>query len=279
MIRRILVLFLFIGLSGTGFSQSIEKKKIKLSVSHPGISRVRGYDVSHPDIPDAFKGFRIAFISDLHYKSKFKEKGLASLVKMLRALQPDLLLMGGDYQGQCEYMAELFDSIASVHPPCGIVGVMGNHDYGTCYDTLASLFKARGMHLLEHESLAVKRDTSAIFIAGVRNPFDLEKNGASPVQELDSAAYVILLTHTPDYVEDVDNSHADLALAGHTHGGQVTFFGWFAPEVNSHYGQRFRSGLGKSKQHVPVVTTNGIGTSRKKIRLFAPSEVVVLDFQ
>lgn len=48
----------------------------KAGSGYRGISRVRTYKFSHPDVPAAFDGFRIAFISDLHYKSLFKEKGL-----------------------------------------------------------------------------------------------------------------------------------------------------------------------------------------------------------
>ena len=54
--------------------------------------------------------------------------------------------------------------------------------------------------------------------------------------------FVILLTHTPDYAEDVPVTNSDLILAGHTHGGQVTLFGLYAPIVPSHYGQRFLPG-------------------------------------
>ncbi len=279
MSRTVLFFLFFLCVTGFVFSQSIERKKMKSPCSHPGISRIRAYDVEHPDIPAAFHGFRIAFISDLHYKSKFREKGLASLARLLRALQPDLLLMGGDYQEGCEYVAELFDSIATVHPPYGIAGVMGNNDYERCHDTIVEAMLLRGMHPLEHEVLSVERDSSHIYVAGVRNPFDLKRNGDSPVQQLDSAAYAILLVHTPDYAEDTDNSRADLALAGHTHGGQVTLLGTYAPKIPSHYGQRFRTGLKETSQHVPLLITNGLGTSRKKMRFCAPSEVVVLDFK
>ncbi len=278
MIHRILILIILVSTSSSfTWAQSIEKKKVKAGVKHPGISRVRAYDISHPDLPPDFKGFRIVFLSDLHYKSKFKEKQLTSLMRLVRNLQPDLLLMGGDYKGQCIHMKQLFDSIAALSPPYGIAGVWGNHDYGICEDTIQNLAKERGIHLLAHELLSIRKDSSEIFVAGVRNPFDLATNGTSPAQQLDSAAYVILLTHTPDYVEDVNNSRVDLALAGHTHGGQITFFGWFAPKVNSHYGQRFRTGLKRTSQNIPVIITNGLGTSRRNIRLFAPSEVVVLD--
>ena len=67
-----------------------------------------------------------------------------------------------------------------------------------------------------------------------------------------------------------------LCFAGHTHGGQVTLFGLYAPVVPSRYGQRFLKGIRTNSERQPVIITNGIGTSSKNLRLFAPSEVVVL---
>ena len=76
-------------------------------------------------------------------------------------------------------------------------------------------------------------------LAGVRNPFDLKQNGVSPTLSLQPEDFVLLLTHTPDYVEDVDVSNTDLALAGHTHGGQVSLFKRWTPARFSKYGNRF----------------------------------------
>lgn len=114
-----------------------------------------------------------------------------------------------------------------------------------------------------------------ILLAGVRNPFDLRKNGVSPSCGLSDEDFVILLTHTPDYAEDVPITHADLVLAGHTHGGQVKVFG-YAPVVPSRYGRRFLNGLCYNSDRIPVIVTNGIGTSRINVRLGAPSEVVLI---
>ena len=113
-------------------------------------------------------------------------------------------------------------------------------------------------------------------MAGERNPFDLGKNGTSPTLGLSPDDFVILLTHTPDYAEDVPVTNSDLILAGHTHGGQVTLFGLYAPIVPSHYGQRFLSGLKYNSKNIPMIVTNGIGTSQKAIRMFAPAEVVMI---
>ena len=86
---------------------------------------------------------------------------------------------------------------------------------------------------------------------------------------------MILLVHTPDYVEEVSVAHTDLALAGHTHGGQVRVLG-HAPIIPSRYGARFLTGLKYSTAKVPIIITNGIGTSNKNIRIGAPSEVVLI---
>ena len=83
----------------------------------------------------------------------------------------------------------------------------------------------QGIRLLEHKADTLKRNGERIVIAGVRNPFNLERNGQSPTLSLSPDDFVILLTHTPDYAEDVPITNADLVFAGHTHGGQVTLFG------------------------------------------------------
>lgn len=79
----------------------------KSGSGYKGISRVRTYEFTHPDVPTAFDGFRIAFISDLHYRSLFKEKGLANLVKLLNNQHADALLIGGDLHEGCEYVQPL----------------------------------------------------------------------------------------------------------------------------------------------------------------------------
>lgn len=247
-----------------------------LNVTHPGLGRVKKYDFAHKDVPASFNGFTIAFISDLHYKSKFTEKRLRGLVKTINKLHPDLLLMGGDYQEGCQFVNELCACLSEIKTPYGTLGVMGNNDYERCYDDIVNGMRTHGIRILEHELDTVRKENSRIIIAGVRNPFDLPANGVSPSTNLSPDDFVILLTHTPDYAEQVPIPNSDLVLAGHTHGGQVTLFGLYAPVVPSAYGQRFRSGLRHTTAGIPVIITNGIGTSRKSVRLFAPSEVILI---
>ena len=244
--------------------------------SFRGAERIKKYDFYHKDIPVAFDGFRIAFVSDFHYKSILQEAGLDKLVLQLQDIKADVFLMGGDYKEGCENIPELFAKLAAVKTRFGTIGVMGNNDYETCYDQIVKEMNRNGMRVLEHQCDTLAIGKEQIVVAGVRNPFNLKENGVSPTLSLKPEDFVILLTHTPDYVDDVDISNTDLALAGHTHGGQVTVFGLFAPVLPSHYGQHFRTGLKKNKAGIPVIITNGIGTSQKAIRMFAPSEVVLI---
>ncbi len=253
----------------------ITSSTVNVPATYSGIDRVVEYDFTHRDVPEAFEGFRIAFISDLHYKSLLKEKGLNNLVDLLIAQKPDVLLMGGDYQEGCEYVEPLFAALARVKTPMGTFGVMGNNDYERCHDEIIRTMKHYGMRPLEHEVDTLRKDGQQIILAGVRNPFDLKQNGVSPTLALSPNDFVILLVHTPDYVEDVSVANTDIALAGHTHGGQVRVFG-YAPIQNSHYGTRFLTGLAYNSTKMPLIVTNGIGTSQMPVRIGAPAEIIMI---
>lgn len=244
---------------------------------YKGIGRIKQYDFYHADLPAAFDGFRIAFATDFHYESKFDSKRLPSLVQALQSLQADVLLLGGDYRGRNGGdVNTLFTALSSVKTPYGTYAVMGNHERGVNDSLVRAAMQATGVKLLEHRVDTLLKNDERLLICGIRNPFDLVRNGISPTLQLQSHDFVIMLTHTPDYVEDVDVSNTDLALAGHTHGGQVSLFKRWTPAHFSKYGNRFLTGLKYNSQGIPVIISNGLGTSRKDVRLFTPSEIVLV---
>ncbi len=243
-----------------------------------GVGRLKTYDFYSPDIPKAFDGYRLAFATDFHYESRFTKKRLPGMVKALRKADADVLLLGGDYRGRNGgNMDELFHALREVEYPDGIFAIMGNHEFGENDRLVREAMKKYEVKLLEHRLDTIRKGNEQIILCGIRNPFDLKANGVSPTLKLKPEDFVIMLTHTPDYVEDVDVSNTDLALAGHTHGGQVSLFKHWTPAKHfSKYGNRFLTGMKHNKAGIPVLISNGLGTSRKDIRLFTPSEVVVV---
>lgn len=244
---------------------------------YPGVGRVKKYDFYSYDVPAAFDGFRIGFASDFHYESRFKRSHLDNAVRALKSMNPDVLLLGGDYRSpKGGDLDTLFSALGRVFTPYGTFGVMGNHDYAYCYSEVVEAMKKNNVRLMEHQSYKLVKDGQHIIISGVRNPFDLKKNGESPSQLFPADDFVVLLTHTPDYAEDTNVSNANLVLAGHTHGGQVSLFKKYTPVKHSIYGNRFLTGQKENSKGTPIIITNGLGTSRLDIRLFTPSEVVLV---
>ena len=113
------------------------------SLRYAGVNRVRNYNISSSDIPESFDEYRIAFASDFHLKSKFKERQLHGTVKALQAAAPDMLLLGGDYQEGCEYVEPLFSELSRIATPDGIYAVLGNNDYERCTDLSAPRCKSK----------------------------------------------------------------------------------------------------------------------------------------
>ena len=207
----------------------IKHAAIKLPNSYKEINRVVNYSFTHPDVPKAFDGCRIAFISDTHYKSLFDQKGLPSLIRLLRDQKPDLLLMGGDYQEGCQYIEELFDSIKAAKPPLGIYAVLGNNDYERCTDDIRRSMVAKEIHLLEQRCDTVYRNSACLILVGIENStatdsVTIKKIAKCPTVSLHDKDFVILLTHTPDYAEDHLTTNTDLVLAGHTHATVKTLY-------------------------------------------------------
>lgn len=244
---------------------------------YKGVGRIKTYHVESADLPFSFDGFRIAFATDFHYGSRFSHARLQSMADALRSLDADVLLLGGDYRGRNGGdVDELFSVLSTVETPCGTYAVMGNHERGENDSLVRKAMAATGVKLLEHVTDTLWRGDDFILITGIRNPFDLRRNGVSPTLSLKPEDFVVMLTHTPDYVEDVDISNTDLALAGHTHGGQISLFNRWTPAKFSKYGNRFLTGKKYNSSGVPVIISNGLGTSRRDVRLFTPSEVVLI---
>lgn len=274
---RLTTLIILLLTCSFSFGQNIDIKrsKEKLKCAHKGISRCVRYDITSNEISDSLEGLRIVFITDIHYASRFNDKSLVGLESTLTELNPDILLMGGDYQEGCEYVEPLFSTIMKSNPQKAF-GVLGNNDYERCTDIIRESMTRNNIELLENDYRVIEINGSKMAVAGAKNSFSQRETIPSPTADKDSSLFTILLTHTPDYIEDVDCTNTDLALAGHLHGGQVTLFRLYAPIIPSHYGQKYRTGLKYNPSGIPIIISNGIGTSRKNIRFGAPSEVQLI---
>lgn len=245
------------------------------TLSGSGVGRVKRYVVESEKLPPSFDGVTVAFLSDLHFPSKFTPKRLRKVVARLQKISPDILLFGGDYAPSAEHVKELFSSFSSVKTEHGAYAVPGNHDY-RLRDTLAVAMERAGVRLLCDEAVClVGGDGDSIAVVGVCNSFNPSDSIQERIAMLNDSLFTLVVSHTPDFAQDTSVA-CDLVLAGHTHGGQVSLLGLYTPVKNSKYGSRFLRGLNETTAGVPVITTTGVGTSRRKVRFCVPSEIVLL---
>ena len=245
------------------------------SLSSSGVGRVKRYTFADESVPEGLDGYRIAFISDLHYPSLFTPRRLGKLVRKLQQESPDMLLLGGDYVTDSDSIGVLFKSLSAVRTCLGTYAVLGNHDMRN-ESLIRQAMNENGIELLDGVALwRLYDDGSELNIAGVYDSFVNDTLFAEYMERIDDSGLVIFVSHNPDFVER-HSITADLAFVGHTHGGQVSLFGIYTPVKNTRYGKRFLRGKNRASNGTTIITTNGVGTSRCKLRFCVPSELVIV---
>lgn len=235
---------------------------------------VKQVHFSFAHLPDAFDGFTILHLTDLHID------GLDTLAERLAAtlqhLDVDLCVFTGDYQfgvsGSCDGvyapMARLLDSIQSRH---GVLGVLGNHDRAE----MVPHFEHMGMQMLLNHAVEIRheQESESLWIVGVDDPHHYgcdDLPGA--IQGIPEDAFSVLLVHTPELIQDAHAHGIDLYLCGHTHGGQIRFplLGPLVTMVNSP--RKYAHGVW-AYHSVQGYTNHGAGSSGVPVRFNCPPEI------
>jgi predicted MPP superfamily phosphohydrolase/succinate dehydrogenase/fumarate reductase cytochrome b subunit len=192
-------------------------------------------------LPDAFKGFKIVQISDLHVGSFVSTNPLKEVVRIINDLQPDLILFTGDLVNN--RTDELFphqETLSQLKARHGVFSVLGNHDYGDYVpwssleeknrnlSELVDRHRAMGWDILLDEHRHIEKDGERISLIGVQNwsvhlRFPQYGSLKKAVEGMTYSDVNILLSHDPSHwrAEVLEEYPAiDLMLAGHTHGFQ-----------------------------------------------------------
>lgn len=243
------------------------------------------YAISSPELPAAFDGFRIAQVSDLHNQD-FGENN-RKLVDMLRAAQPDIIVITGDMVDSRFTdipVALAFAEQAVEIAPCYYI--TGNHEsrieeYSQLRDGLLDL----GVVVMEDERVELQRDGDTIYLLGIHDvsfhpDYDLNRHDRIVRSALKSLrvedGFSVLLIHRPSFMDLYAHYEVDLVLSGHIHGGQIRL-----PWIGALYapGQGFfpeyDAGLYRQGD-TQMIVSRGIGNSIFPLRINNPPEVVLV---
>ncbi len=194
---------------------------------------VKKFNVSLKGLPEAFKGFKIVQISDLHLGQMMTKKTLEEIVDQVNRLKPDLIAITGDLaDGPTGKLLSEADPLKNLKAEKGIYFVTGNHEYYSGVEKWTLAIEKMGIKVLNNENIKIKRADDYFYLAGVTDHEgkNFGKEHAADFKKafsrLEHGKKKILLAHQPIAVQKASEYGTDLVLAGHTHGGQIWPFNY-----------------------------------------------------
>ena len=212
--------------------------------------KVLKYQLSFKDLPDAFDGFTITQISDIHSGSFTNKEKIQYGVDLINEQKSDIMLFTGDIvNNKADEMDDWIDVFDKLEAKEGKYSILGNHDYGDYMDwknpqdkidnfqAVKDIHQKIGFDLLLDEHRYLEKDGQKIALIGVENwgkgfnqAGDLKRASVGVLKE----DFKILMSHDPSHWEEKvkrDDFNYHLTLSGHTHGLQMGieipgFFRW-----------------------------------------------------
>jgi predicted MPP superfamily phosphohydrolase len=191
------------------------------------------------DLPEAFDGFTITQISDIHSGSFKDKEGVQKGVDLAARQNSDLVVFTGDLVNhKAEEIDPFLEQFAQIKGKYGQFSVLGNHDYGDYNswpsqsakaDNLKNL-KAKhaemGFRLLLDEHVRIEKDGQEITLIGVENwgvGFVKKGDLSKAMEGAPEEGFKVLLSHDPSHWDEEVKNNSNpihLTLSGHTHGMQ-----------------------------------------------------------
>ena len=210
--------------------------------------KVLQYELTYDDLPEAFDGFTITQISDVHSGSFDNAKKVQYGIDLINRQQSDVILFTGDFvNNRTSELDPWIDTFAQLKAPFGKYSVMGNHDYGDYmqwpseaakvenFEAFKKAHQSMGFDLLLNESRFLEKDGQRLALIGVENwgagRFKKAGDLNKAVSGLQATDFKVLMTHDPSHWEAEVLPHPfpfHLTLSGHTHGMQfgIEIPGW-----------------------------------------------------
>ncbi len=248
-----------------------------LEPKRPVVERI---NITLDRLPQAFHGFRIAQISDIHYGPYMDQNGVRRAVDITRTFQPDLLALTGDFVSHPFGKSHGIEG-ARFAEPCGEalstfrdvqqVAILGNHDHWNNAKIVDGALKEHGIEVVRNRAIPLERYGSRLWIAGLDDVLAGTADIVKTLKGIPSGEATILLAHEPDFADKAAHYPVDLQLSGHSHGGQVRL-PWWGPIVLPELAHKYPQGLNRVGK-LQVYTNKGLGVITPPVRFNCPPEI------
>lgn len=207
---------------------------------------VTHHDLALPDLPAAWDGARVVHLTDLHYGNPRSHRLLSKMVETVNALEPDLIVITGDYvvreagevKGVVKYLSQL-------RARRGIYGIFGDHDFVLKrrhpHPGMEEQITGAGVTLLRNRWVEL---WGGLRLSGTDPNTSKVRMGNLPaaLEGLNGHRPHLHLAHSPDILPQAAERGLPMVLSGHTHGGQVVVPFYGPPITHTDLPKEYASG-------------------------------------
>ena len=244
-------------------------------------------DFYAPRLPEAFEGYTIIQVSDLHMRQMGRRERL--LETLLRGLPPaDLVAVTGDLVHTPAGIAPFLELARAFQARDGVYAIFGNseHKNGVRPYAFSQTLAENAIMPLMNQHVLLSRGGASIVLAGVDDPVNDKDDIAEALKDAPADLFTLLLMHSPDSIAEAALRGIDVVLSGHTHGGQIRL-PWYGPlYTHSRLGRRMSDGyysrsrlrraIGIRPGRTQLYVTRGIGISGLALRFLTRPELTIL---
>jgi len=215
---------------------------------------------------------RIIQLSDLHITRATPVSRIAKIVNQVNLLNPDVVVLTGDTIDDNPTLVEKqLNVLKELSAPYGIYSIMGNHEFYNDVYAAKRALDAYGFKFLFNGGFHI--NNSNVFIAGIPDLGTMvdRVNFWRTLNNTKKDNYNVLLSHAPSILDSLSGGIVDLVLSGHTHGGQIFPFHIMVKQANGYLAGKY------SLNKTDMLISRGVGTWGPPMRLFAPSDITIIN--
>jgi len=251
----------------------------------PDMIEITNVSLKLPRLPNAFSGFKLVQISDIHVGHWMTGERFEPIVEMVKELSPDLVAVTGDIilayrgmPGDQPMLYEFSNILKNLADEYLTVAVLGNHDYRFNSVVVKDVLELAGVNVLMNSVFSLERHGEYFHIAGVDDVSKGYSNLDAVLAALPDEGGSMLLVHEPDFADiSAATGRFDLQISGHSHGGQVVM-PLIGPLVLPRLAKKYFSGLYKVKGMYQY-TNRGLGMTFPSVRFNCRPEITVFTLE
>lgn len=233
-------------------------------------------DIFIRDLPQAFEGFRLTQLTDIHHSRILGINEIRRVVNIAQQTKPDMFVLTGDYSTTYRrYIEPCAEALSTLSAPEGVWAVLGNHDHYTDPELTTRALQRHHIAVLNNAHTTLQRQSDSLQLSGIDDWTWNATDWTRAFSGLKTNAPTILLSHQPTVLDFDQTKNVSLILSGHTHGGQLDFPLLGAPASLFTKDLRYARGLFQRGDTQLYVST-GTGVIGLPLRLGVRPEIAVL---